>query len=180
MYVNNENNLVCKSIDYPVSNEEFENLLLTNQIINKSNIDLKNQIKDLENEIQYFKESNNKNEEMSRIIENINKNLLNYEGRVKESSEYIESLKKVNSDLALENKRLNKELEGINGNFEFADKTKDELRQQINILEEINSKSDHENDLLSVHLKEKDRIWKEFLASDDKKSIDEEGENEFK
>ena len=38
MYVNNENNLVCKSIDYPVSNEEFENLLLTNQIINKSEL----------------------------------------------------------------------------------------------------------------------------------------------
>ena len=158
----NENIMNYKTNENTLSKEEYDNICLTNKILNKSNLDLKNQINALEDEIQACKEINQKKNALSRIMDNMNKNISNYEGRVKDSTELIDSVKKLNSELTFENKRLNTQLKAIKDNYEFIEKTNYEFKQQIDGIDEIIIKSENEKCLLGAHLNENDIIISEL------------------
>ena len=151
-----------KSNEYQVPKEDYDNVYLTNKILNKSNIELKNQIKVLENEKEGTKELKNKLMEMSKMMDNMKSTLSNYENKMQESNDVMDNLQKINSDISSENKKLKNEVEGLNGNFEFIDKTNNELKEQLDNLEGLNNKSDNDKHLLSTHLNEKDKIISEL------------------
>ena len=78
--------------DYQIVKEEIENLSITNKILNKSNLELKNHIKSIEESREKDKDFRNKLNESIKIIEGLKDKITSLQKTNQELNEKLESL----------------------------------------------------------------------------------------
>jgi chromosome segregation ATPase len=148
--------------DYQIVKEEIENLSITNKILNKSNLELKQHIRSIEEERENEKEIRYKLIQANKVIEELKNNIITLQRANQEMNERLENLKKNSSDLVSENKKSFSEIENLNKNFELLDKNNFELKNQIESLEEINKRQETEKFNLITQLNEKEKTISEL------------------
>ena len=124
--------------------EEYESSTVTNRILNKSNIDLKNQIKLQEKELNSKEADKMKIIELNKIIEVIKNSNRNAESTVQDSVELIESLKILNNELNQDNYGLKIEIGELNNAFIANEKEINDLKKNIenyDLAEKTNSEN---------------------------------------
>jgi len=143
--------------------EENDNLILTNKILNKSNIDLKNQIKIVEEELELGKENHLKMNDLQKVIQNQKDDQEKLQIYIEELITNIQSLKNSNLNLSSENRKLKAEIEMLNMNFENVDRTNYDLKLHLDGFDEINKMQENERKILSNHINDKEKKINELI-----------------
>ena len=161
---NNFNSFVNKITSNNLK-EEIDRLRISNQVLNKSNLDYKNQNKILQYEIEVLQNSNlnnnyvmnsNFDQNVNNFIEGLKNSLNSCQMSNKELGEIIDVLQKRNSDLNNENNLLKEQSSIVKNELDALKKKFCELKViNENILNE-KSKKENEYNQLELKLKEKD------------------------
>lgn len=157
--------------DYRILREENENIYLTNQILNKSNMDLKNQLKQLETDIESMREYKLQLNEANSINHNLREELAKYDRANTELVTIYENLQNDYADLVQENKKLQSQYDNINQNLSLHEQTNHELKSGLESVEQILKNYDNEKSIMNLHMNEKD---KQILELSDKLALQEE------
>jgi chromosome segregation ATPase len=156
--------------DYRILREENENIYLTNQILNKSNMDLKNQLKQLEAELESLREFKLQLNEANSINHNLREELAKYDRANTELVTMYENLQNDYGDLVQENKKIQSQYDNLNQNLSLHEKTNQELKSGLESVEEILKNYDNEKSIMNLHMNEKD---KQILELTDKLALQE-------
>jgi hypothetical protein len=161
---NNFNSFVNKITSNNLK-EEIDRLRISNQVLNKSNLDYKNQNKIMQYEIEVLQNSNlnnnygmnsNFDHNVNNFIEGLKNSLNSCQMSNKELGDIIENLQKRNSDLISENNLLKEQFSIVKNELDALKKKFCELKViNENILNE-KSKKENECNQLELRLKEKD------------------------
>ncbi len=120
--------------------EEYEGTVVTNKILNKSNLELKNQIKILENELNEKELETRKVNELNRTIEDLRTTIGNSHKLNQDSNDIIQSLKQLNNELNQEINLVKASNEEINNGYSLIESENEDLKKVIEN-NEINSKN---------------------------------------
>ena len=116
--------------------EEYEGTVVTNKILNKSNIDLKNQIKMFEDQLNSKDNDQLKITEQIRIIEELKTSFANLQNLQKDSNDLIQSLKQLNNELNHENRYLKSSFEEAKNACLSIENENEDLKKNIDNYEE--------------------------------------------
>ena len=162
-----------QSNKFPQSEEDFRHLLednrnihLTNQILNKSNIELKNQLKRLEEDLESNSELKAKLANQNQFIENLKIEMSNLIKSNEEVVKIYEMLKVDYVDLDKENEVLKQKLQNISENFFVTEKTNQNLKSGIEKFEDALKNYDNEKSIINIHLIEKEKQIFELSEKD--------------
>ena len=117
--------------EFDILKDEYEGTVVTNKILNKSNIEFKNQIKLLENQLDIKENEILKCSEQNKIIEELRTSYYNLQNLQKDSNDLIQSLKQINNDLNNDNKNLKSTIDQIKASTLSNENEKEDLIKQI-------------------------------------------------
>jgi septal ring factor EnvC (AmiA/AmiB activator) len=120
--------------------EEYEGTVVTNKILNKSNLELKNQLKILENELNEKELETRKVVELNRTIEDLRATIGNSHKLNQDSNDIIQSLKQLNNELNQEINHVKASNEEIKNGCSLVENENEDLKKVIEN-NEINSKN---------------------------------------
>jgi hypothetical protein len=160
---NNFNNFVNKITSNNMK-EEIDRIRISNQVLNKSNLDLKNQNKILQYEIEVLQNSNTNNlgshsnfdHNMNNFIEGLKNSLNSCQMSNKELGDIIENLQKKNSDLTNENNLLREQSVIMKSEIETIKKKFCELKLINENLQNDKSRIENDHNQLLLKLNEKE------------------------
>lgn len=142
---------------------EIENFYITNRILNKSNLEFKARIRELESTIDAEKENRFKIEEMKEFIENLEKINSEYENKLKEIVNDNETILQKYELLIFENKQLQAEIDTLNQDKEAYEKSKNEFKLQLESIDVLSYSHENMKKIMNENLNEKDRFNSELI-----------------
>ena len=144
--------------------EEIDRIRISNQVLNKSNLDLKNQNKIMQYEIEVLQNSNTNNfspnsnfdHNMNNFIEGLKNSLNSCQMSNKELGDIIENLQKKNSDLSNESNLLREQSVIMKSEIETIKKKFCELKLINENLQNDKSRIENDYNQLVLKLNEKE------------------------
>ena len=151
-------------LKFPQTEEEFKiffednrNIHLTNQILNKSNIELKNQLKRFEEEYESNSDLRLKIVNLYKFIENLKVEMSNLINSNEDVGRMYDMLKADFIELEKENESMKQKFHNVSENFFVSEKTNQNLKNGIERFEDALKNFDNEKSILSINLFEKDK-----------------------
>ena len=141
--INNFKTIEYLEREFDFLKDEYEGTLVTNRILNKSNLDLKSQIRLLECELNNKENDKLKISEQSKIIEELRDSNANLQKLHQESNDMIQSLKQLNNELNHENLDIKTSFEDFKNAYNQIENDKEDLKKNIENSQE-NTKCKHD------------------------------------
>ena len=156
------NNKYSLESEIKMLREETDNIYLTNQILNKSNLDLKNQLRQFESDLETFRQMRKDYQEAQNQIDNLKEELLQNEKANNELVHLYENLRERHDGLQNDNDALRSKIDNLNKAIGIHEKTNTELKTGLESVDEILVNYDNEKSLLNLQIDEKQKKINEF------------------
>lgn len=141
--INNFKTLDNLEREFEFLKEEYEGTVVTNKILNKSNLELKNQIKMLENELNQKDQETRRAIELNRTIEDLRATICHGQKLQQDSNDIIQSLKQLNNELNQEINQMKASQEEIKNGISIVENENEDLKKIIEN-NELNTKNSTE------------------------------------